>query len=151
MDVHSVQSRSRNMSAIRGKNTKPEILVRQALFARGYRYRLHCQSLPGKPDIVLPKYRAIVQIQGCFWHRHDCQYFKWPDTRPEFWRSKINGTVARDRQMLYQLKIAHWRVILVWECAIKTAQREGSDTLIGSIEKWLHSDSEYLEIPDSNG
>jgi len=139
------------MSAIRGKNTKPEVLVRQALFARGYRYRLHCRNLPGRPDVVLPKYRAVIQIQGCFWHRHDCRYFKWPETRPEFWRNKINGTVARDRSMLYQLKIAHWRVVLVWECAIKAAKHEGFDTLIDGIENWLHSDSEYLEIPDPNG
>ena len=146
-DVHSVETRSRNMAAIRGKNTKPEILIRHALFARGYRYRLHCSDLPGKPDLVLPKYRAAIQIQGCFWHRHDCKYFKWPSTRPKFWRTKIEGNVARDQRALYQLKIENWRALIIWECALKSTTPIEFESLIDEIERWLSSDSEYLELP----
>ena len=148
-DVHSVEARSRNMAAIRGKNTKPEILIRHALFNRGYRYRLHHSELPGKPDIVLPKYRAAIQVQGCFWHRHDCRYFKWPETRADFWREKIEGNVARDQTALYQLKIEDWRVLVVWECAVRSVTQEGLDDLADDIERWLCGDSEYLELPSA--
>lgn len=146
-DVHSVEQRSRNMAAIRGKDTKPEIQIRQGLFARGYRYRLHCPDLAGKPDLVLPKYRAAIQIQGCFWHKHDCQYFKWPATRPEFWRDKIEGNVIRDQRALYQLKIDGWRALIIWECAVKKPSPGEFEQLLDHIEQWLHSQSEYLELP----
>jgi len=146
-DVHNVETRSRNMAAIRGKNTKPEIQIRQGLFARGYRYRLHCSDVAGKPDVVLPKYRAAIQIQGCFWHKHDCRYFKWPATRPEFWRRKIEGNVARDQRAFYQLKVDGWRALVIWECAIKRSSPGGMEELLDQVEQWLHSQSEYLEIP----
>jgi len=136
------------MAAIRGKDTKPEILIRHALFSRGYRYRLHCSELPGKPDVVLPKYRAVIQVQGCFWHRHDCRFFKWPATRPEFWRKKIEGNVARDQKALYQLKMQEWRALIIWECALKKASSDSLELLVDDIEHWLHSDSEYLELPE---
>lgn len=148
-DVHTIEARSRNMAAVRSKNTKPEILIRQALFARGYRYRLHCSELPGKPDVVLPKYRAAIQIQGCFWHRHNCRYFKWPATRPEFWREKIECNVVRDQRMLYQLKAKNWRALIVWECVLKSATPDEFDMLIDKIEHWLQGNSGYLEIPDA--
>ena len=147
-DVHSAEARSRNMAAIRGKDTKPEILIRHALFSRGYRYRLHCAELPGKPDVVLPKYRAVIQVQGCFWHRHDCRFFKWPATRPEFWRTKIEGNVARDQRALFQLKMQEWRVLIIWECALKKTSSDSFELLVDEIEHWLHSDSEYLELPE---
>ena len=146
-DVHSVETRSRNMAAIRGKDTKPEILIRHALFSRGYRYRLHCSDLPGKPDLVLPKYKAAIQIQGCFWHQHGCRYFKWPSTRREFWRTKIEGNVARDQRALYRLKIENWRALIIWECALKSTTPTGFESLIDEIERWLSSESEYLELP----
>ena len=149
-DVHSAETRSRNMAAIRGKNTKPEILIRHALFARGYRYRLHCPNIPGKPDIVLPKYRAAIQVQGCFWHKHTCKYFKWPKTRPEFWRKKIQGNVVRDQKALYQLKIDTWRVLIIWECALKSISSEEFESLIDRVENWLNSDSDYFEIPQNS-
>ena len=131
-DVHTVEQRSRNMAAIRGKDTKPEIQIRQGLFSRGYRYRLHCSDLPGKPDLVLPKYRAAIQVQGCFWHKHDCRYFKWPATRPEFWRQKIEGNVVRDQRALYQLKIDGWRALIIWECALKRCSSGEFEESIGS-------------------
>jgi len=146
-DVHSVETRSRNMAAIRGKNTKPEMLIRRALFSRGYRYRLHCSELPGKPDLVLPKYRVVIQVQGCFWHQHCCRYFKWPETRPEFWRTKIEGNVARDQEALYRLKIEDWRVLIIWECALKGRPPNEFKVLVDEVEIWLRSDTEYLELP----
>jgi len=148
-DVHTVEQRSRNMAAIRGKDTKPEIQIRRGLFSRGYRYRLHCSDLPGKPDLILPKYRVAIQVQGCFWHKHDCRYFKWPATRPEFWRQKIEGNVVRDQRALYQLKIDGWRVLVIWECALKNASSEKIDGLLDHIEQWSQSQSEYLELPSA--
>ena len=146
-DVHSAEQRSRNMAAIRGKDTKPEIRIRHGLFLRGYRYRLHCSTLPGKPDLVLPKYRAAIQIQGCFWHKHDCQYFQWPGTRPDFWKQKIEGNVVRDQKALYQLKIGGWRALIIWECAIKKCSEREIEKLLDEIERWLSSPSEYGEFP----
>ena len=148
-DVHTVEQRSRNMAAIRGKDTKPEIQIRRGLFARGYRYRLHCSDLPGKPDLVLPKYRAAIQVQGCFWHKHDCRYFKWPATRTKFWRQKIEGTVVRDQRALYQLKIDGWRALVIWECALKNASSGEIDGLLDQVEQWLNGQSEYLELPSA--
>src|SRR3972149_5431133 len=98
MDVHSPEKRSYNMSRIRGRNTKPEILVRKWLWANGYRYRLHRNDLPGKPDIVFPGRRKAIYVHGCFWHRHVCSYFKWPQTNSDFWEDKINGNVRRDQE-----------------------------------------------------
>jgi len=146
-DVHNAETRSRNMAAIRGKNTKPEMLVRQALFGRGYRFRLHRSELPGNPDLVLSKYRAAIQVQGCFWHRHDCRYFKWPATRAEFWRKKIEGNVARDQRALFLLKTAGWRVLIIWECALKKRSQKEFEAQLDQIECWLHGRSEYCELP----
>jgi len=148
-DVHSVEQRSRNMAAIRGKDTMPEIQIRHALFSRGYRYRLHRSNLPGSPDLVLPKYRAVIQVQGCFWHKHNCRYFKWPATRPEFWRQKIEGNVVRDQRALYQLKVDGWRALIIWECALKRCSPSEFEELLDQVEQWLHSQSEYLELPSA--
>jgi len=107
------------MRAIRSADTKPELLVRKALFAAGFRYRLHKGELPGKPDIVLAKYRAAIFIHGCFWHGHDCKYFKVPKTRPDFWLAKIRANQMRDESVVSQLNQSGWHVILVWECATR--------------------------------
>ena len=104
------------MSGIRGTNTQPEIQVRSALHKAGYRFRLHRKDLPGKPDIVLPKYKTAIFVHGCFWHGHDCKNFKWPKTRPEFWRDKILGNKARDERHSQELQKLGWRVIVIWEC-----------------------------------
>jgi DNA mismatch endonuclease (patch repair protein) len=96
----------------------------------------------------LPKYRAAIQIHGCFWHKHDCRYFKWPATRAEFWRDKIEGNVVRDQRALYQLKIDGWRVLIIWECAVRKSSNGGLDEMLDEIEQWLNSPSDYLELPD---
>ena len=115
-DVHSPEVRSYNMSRIRGKNTKPEEITRKYLFAHGFRYRKNVGSLPGKPDIVLPKYKVCVFVNGCFWHKHEgCKYFVWPKQNAEFWKNKIEETVKRDRRNNRELEAAGWRVLTVWE------------------------------------
>lgn len=118
-DVHSSGVRSYNMSKIRSKNTKPELIVRKYLFSRGIRYRINDKALPGKPDIVMKKYKTVVFINGCFWHKHDCKYFVWPKTREEFWKSKIERNVERDEEVYSTLKNAGWKVLIVWECELK--------------------------------
>jgi DNA mismatch endonuclease, patch repair protein len=116
-DVHTPEQRSRNMAAIRGKNTKPEIVVRSVIFALGYRFRLHRRDLPGTPDIVLPKYRTAIFVHGCFWHSHSCRYGRvTPATRSEFWSEKRAGTVARDKRKNQALKEHGWQVLTIWEC-----------------------------------
>ncbi len=107
------------MSGIRGKDTKPEMIIRRGLHARGFRFRLHDRTLPGKPDLVFPKYRAVIFVHGCFWHGHECHLFKWPKTRVEFWREKIEGNRARDVRVALELRGSGWDVIEVWECQLK--------------------------------
>jgi len=119
-DVHDKETRSYNMSRIRGKDTKPEMLVRRFLFANGFRYRLNVKTLPGKPDIVLPKYKTVIFINGCFWHGHKgCRYFILPGTRTEWWLQKIKGTQKRDKESEIALNVLGWRVITLWECELK--------------------------------
>jgi len=119
-DVHDKKTRSYNMSRIRSKDTKPEILVRKFLFSKGYRYKLHDKNLPGKPDIVLPRYKTVIFIHGCFWHGHKgCKYFVVPKTRTEWWLDKINGNKANDKKKETQLKRMGWNIIRIWECDIK--------------------------------
>lgn len=119
-DVHNKATRSYNMSRIKGKDTKPEMLVRKFLFANGFRYRLHDKKLPGKPDIVLPKYKTVIFVHGCFWHGHEsCKYFKIPQTRTEWWVNKINGNIAVDQRTTLALENTGWKVIVLWECELK--------------------------------
>ena len=125
MDKCSKETRSYNMSRIRSKNTKPEELVRTYLFAAGFRYRKNDKRLPGNPDIVLPMYRTVVFVNGCFWHYHEgCRYFVWPKTNAEFWAQKISGNVERDKKTYALLQEQGWRVIVVWECELKSGVRE---------------------------
>ena len=122
-DVHTKATRSYNMSRIKGKNTKPEMLVRRFLHTNGYRYRLHDKKLPGKPDIVLPKYRTVIFVHGCFWHGHkNCKYFVVPKTRTEWWLNKINGNIANDVKAVKALKKEGWKIINLWECNLKPAK-----------------------------
>ena len=119
-DVHTKETRSYNMSRIKGKDTKPEMVVRKFLFAYGFRYRLHDSKLPGKPDIVLPKYKTVIFVNGCFWHGHKgCSYFVLPKTRTEWWLQKIKGTMTRDKAAEIALNVLGWKVILIWECQLK--------------------------------
>jgi DNA mismatch endonuclease (patch repair protein) len=125
-DVHSKEIRSYNMSRIRSKDTKPEILVRKFLFSKGLRYRLHDKKLLGKPDIVLPKYKTVIFIHGCFWHgHHGCKYYVVPKTRTEWWLNKINSNVGNDIKANESLKLDGWKVITLWECNLKKQVREG--------------------------
>lgn len=127
-DVHSPEIRSYNMSMIKGKDTKPEIIVRKFLHSKGFRYRLHRKDLPGKPDIVLPKYRTVIFINGCFWHGHkNCKYFVIPKTRTEFWLNKINGNVNNDKRKVRVLRNNNWKVIVLWECQLR--QKKNLKTL----------------------
>ena len=134
-DVHTKEIRSYNMSQIKGKNTKPEMLVRKFLFANGYRYKLNDKTLPGKPDIVLPKYKIVIFIHGCFWHGHkNCKYFVVPKTRTDWWRNKINGNIANDKKASKALKKEGWKIITVWECNLKPAKVEKTlNTLLSKI------------------
>ena len=124
MDVHSSSQRSFNMSQIKGKNTKPERIVRQWLWQNGYRYRLHRKDLPGKPDIVFAGLRKIIFVNGCFWHKHNCNYFKWPKSNTEFWRQKIEANVRRDADNYISLNTTGWDYMVVWECEIKERNLE---------------------------
>ncbi len=119
-DVHSPQVRSYNMSMIKGKNTKPEIMVRKFLHSKGFRFRLHKKDLPGKPDIVLPKYRTVIFIHGCFWHGHkNCKYFVVPKTRTKWWLNKIERNRLNDNRNDTKLRKAGWKIITLWECQLK--------------------------------
>ena len=120
MDVHDKKTRSYNMSRIKGKNTKPEELVRKFLFSQGFRYRKNDAKLPGTPDIVLPKYKTIIFVNGCFWHGHiNCKYFVVPKTNTEFWLNKIETNRQRDARKIFELQSLGWRVIVLWECQLK--------------------------------
>ena len=133
-DVHSPEIRSYNMSRIRRRNTKPEELVRKYLFAQGLRYRKNDTRLPGKPDIVLPKYKTVIFVNGCFWHAHEgCQYFVWPKNNAGFWKNKIGGNIERDAKNQRLLTELGWRVIVVWECELK--QEDTLNSLVCRIRQ----------------
>jgi DNA mismatch endonuclease (patch repair protein) len=132
-DVHDKKTRSYNMSQIKGKNTKPEMLVRKFLHANGFRYRLHVKALPGKPDIVLPKYKTVIFVHGCFWHGHEhCRYFVVPKTRADWWLNKIKGNIANDEKAIDALQKEGWTVITIWECELKPSKLE---TTLASLLK----------------
>jgi len=138
-DVHDKQTRSYNMSQIKGKNTKPEMLVRKFLFSKGFRYRLHVKNLPGKPDIVLPKYKTVIFVNGCFWHGHKgCPYFVLPKTRTEWWLQKIKGTWLRDKEAEIKLQVLGWKVIVIWECELKNEKLQDTlRTLLSELQKTI--------------
>lgn len=145
-DIVDKETRSRMMSGVRGIDTKPELAVRHGLHQRGLRYRLHRKDLPGRPDIVLPRHKAVVFVQGCFWHGHDCQLFKWPGTRMEWWREKIETNRSRDLRTAAALKQLGWRQAYVWECALKGKHRLDPDEMLDHLAKWLHGQRLALEI-----
>jgi len=144
-DVVDSATRSRMMSGIRGRNTKPEIQIRSILHRRGFRFRLHVRDLPGKPDIVFPRYRAVIFVHGCFWHGHGCRLFKWPRTRTEFWKTKIIRNQVNDKRSIEMLTAAGWRVGIVWECSIRGADRD-LEEIAQRLEDWLHSDAPFMEV-----
>lgn len=139
-------ARSRNMSRIKSKNTKPEMQLRKALHALGFRYSLHKKSLPGRPDLVLRRWRAVIFINGCFWHGHNCNDFRWPKTRPEFWKKKISGNQARDRAHIASLAAKGWRVMIVWECSLRRLPNPMPVAL--RVAAWLKSDDVFAEVTE---
>jgi DNA mismatch endonuclease, patch repair protein len=144
-DVHTPEGRSKNMRAVRSKNTSPELLIRKLLFARGFRFRLHVGSLPGVPDIVLPKYRTVIFVHGCFWHGHDCYLFKLPQTRTDFWKTKIDANSARDMRNTATLRLAGWRVLSVWECALKGRLRQDKDELGDRLARRIRAEADSVQ------
>lgn len=145
-DIVSKDVRSKMMSGIRGKDTKPELMVRKGLHRMGLRYALHRRDLPGKPDLVFVKHRAVVFVHGCFWHKHDCHLFKMPSTRVEFWKVKLEKNVATDTRSNEALRRAGWRVAVVWECALKGKYKKDIRSVVDKCHSWILSKKEYLEI-----
>lgn len=145
-DIVSADVRSRMMSGIKGRNTKPELILRSGLHKLGFRFRLHAPDLPGKPDIVFPRYNAALLAHGCFWHGHDCHLFKLPSTRQEFWRTKIERNRTVDARAMSALTGMGWRVGVVWECALKGRTRLPLDDVIRACAEWLRGDVTGCEI-----
>lgn len=148
-DIVDQTTRSRMMSGIRGKDTKPELSLRKALHARGFRYSLHSSKLPGKPDIVLPKYRAVVFVHGCFWHRHEgCRYATSPSTRTDFWNAKFEANIERDETVQRALQTLQWRVAVVWECAIRKPTMRA--LVVDTLCSWLCDGDGSINIGESD-
>ncbi len=141
VDVVDKATRSRMMSGIRGKNTRPETAIRKSLFARGYRYKLHDSALPGSPDMVFPKYHAVIFIHGCFWHGHNCAFFRMPSTNRKFWKEKIGGNRVRDARYRAKLLTEGWRVMTIWECAIRGRPALALERVCAKAGRWLSSSS----------
>jgi len=145
-DVVDKATRSRMMSGIRGKHTKPEILLRKGLFAKGFRYRLHDRRLPGKPDIVFPRFKAVILAHGCFWHGHNCPLFKWPSSNVKFWRTKIGRNREVDQAARVALAALGWRILTVWECALKGPGRLMVNDVVPKAGAWLRNGRGNMEI-----
>lgn len=139
------------MAGIRSKNTAPEMIVRRGLHRLGFRFHIHDQRLPGQPDLVLPRWRAAVFVHGCFWHGHDCALFRWPRSREDFWREKITRNRERDEAAIGRLHSDRWRVLTVWECALKGPTRIGAEETITRSAAWLRSDSYSGEVRGTDG
>jgi len=145
-DVVSPEKRSQMMAGIKGKNTKPEIAIRKALFAQGWRYRIHDKRLPGTPDLVFPGRKAVIFVEGCYWHGHDCHLFRLPSSRTEFWAKKIEGNRQRDIRVREELQTLGWRHLTVWECALKGRTRLPFPAVVDTIVEWLESPEPVGEI-----
>lgn len=145
-DTVSPEVRSRMMAGIRGRDTKPELMLRKGLHAGGFRYRLHAKDLPGKPDMVFPRYRAVLFAHGCFWHGHDCHLFRWPSSRQDWWREKITRNRAVDARSEAALAEAGWRLGVVWECALKGRTRLPFLDVLEACMAWLRSQEPRLEL-----
>ena len=143
-DKFNKETRSRMMAGIRNKNTKPETLIRSELFKNGFRYRLHNGRLPGKPDMVFRKYRAIIFIHGCFWHGHNCHYFVWPKSNQDFWHKKINGNKNNDKKVISELKSMGYRICIIWECV--TRDTKLFSRTMKKVVNWLPGDRKFLEL-----
>jgi DNA mismatch endonuclease (patch repair protein) len=145
-DVLSREQRSYCMSRIRGKDTKPEYIIRKGLFALGFRYRLHQRSLPGCPDLVFPRRRAVIFVHGCLWHKHECPLFRWPKTNAEFWRNKITRNSRNDARNIVKLNAAGWRVLTVWECTLRRKPSSLIKGVTAKVAGWLQHGPKRREI-----
>lgn len=134
------------MAGIRGRDTRPEMLLRKGLHALGWRYRLHGRTIAGRPDLVFPGRKALIFANGCFWHGHDCHLFKWPKTRADFWREKIGANIRRDARVLEQLRQEDWRVAEVWECTLKGRERWPLDGVLAACDGFLRGEERYCSI-----
>ena len=147
MDIVDKQTRSRMMANIKGKNTRPEITIRSLLHRQGFRFRIHDKSLPGKPDLVLKKYKAVIFVHGCYWHRHEnCKLASMPKQNRAFWMKKFDANICRDGVVYFKLKSLGWRIAIIWECAIR--DKSNLPLYINRLVCWLKSESEYIEIPE---
>jgi DNA mismatch endonuclease (patch repair protein) len=145
-DVHDKPTRSRNMAAIRSRGSKAEMTVRRGLHRAGLRFRLHHRDLPGTPDLVFAKHKAVVFVHGCFFHRHDCHYFKWPEANAEFWKRKIERNVKNDETAFAKLRAGGWRVAVVWECALNGRHRLDGQGVMRALASWIRSDRVSLDV-----
>lgn len=145
-DIVTPSHRSKMMSAIKGKNTKPELIIRSGLHARGFRYKLHDSRIPGKPDMVFPKYRAVIFVNGCFWHMHECHLFKLPSTRQVFWQKKLERNRERDQEKYNECIERGWRVLIVWECGLRGKQRLSVQTILDTCESWLRGENRFMSL-----
>ncbi len=148
-DVLTPEQRRFVMTRIRGKNTKPELIIRRGLYARGLRYRLHKAGIPGKPDLVFANHRTVIFVHGCFWHGHECSLFRWPKTREGFWENKIRCNMERDKSTLNTLRAMGWRVLVIWECALRGKNKRVLVDLLDSAENFVrYGDKSHLEIKE---
>ncbi|CAG9000648.1 MAG: Very short patch repair protein [Candidatus Celerinatantimonas neptuna] len=150
VDVHNKAGRHRNMAAIHAKNTRPERCVRRILLSLGIRYRINYKKLPGSPDIVCTSKKAAIFVNGCFWHGHECHLFKWPSTRPEFWKNKIEKNKIRDQLQYARIEKLGWRYLIIWECSLKGKFRLSPDDLSLRLEEWLFM-ADYSGVIDIYG
>lgn len=136
-DVVDAKTRSRMMAGIRSRDTRPELLVRKALHARGFRFSLRNSRLPGRPDLALTRYRIAIHVHGCFWHGHECRLFRWPRANRRFWRAKIEGNQQRDHRVAAETRAAGWHIITIWECRLRGASPEKLERLFDRIGRWI--------------
>jgi len=145
-DSVSPEKRSDVMSKVRSKDTKPELQIRRGLYALGFRYRLHVSDLPGKPDLVFPRYKAVIFVNGCFWHGHSCSLYRFPKSNTDYWTEKIKRNVERDTSNIKRLTDAGWRILIIWECATKGKARLPVENVLNTASEWLLSEKPNCEI-----
>jgi len=150
IDTVSPKKRSEIMSHIKGKDTSPELMIRKGLHNLGYRYILHDKRLAGNPDLVFPKYNLIIEVNGCFWHAHNCHIYRLPKSNKSYWAKKIKGNVSRDKENWNALLSQGWRVLLIWECALKGKTSLEIDDVLGKAENFIHSNIAFEEIEGTN-
>ena len=146
VDIVAPSVRSRMMSNIRSKNTRPEVEIRKGLHATGLRYRLHRRDLPGTPDITLSRHRAVVFVHGCFWHGHDCHLFKWPSSNSEQWKRKILDNQSRDESSVQRLLASGWRVCTIWECALRGRGRHDKQAVVDMTATWIRGTEQLYQL-----